>query len=76
MSGRVRDVWESWSADHKRAAIRAAVNRVIVNPIPPGGASNPARSAYHDGPHSRPVIVSIFVLAGVYARLRADAREA
>ena len=39
---RVRDAWESWTTDRKRAAIRAVLHRVIINPLPPGAACNPA----------------------------------
>ena len=35
-SERVRDAWESWSTDRKRAAIRAVLHRVIIKPLPPG----------------------------------------
>jgi site-specific DNA recombinase len=40
-SEQVRDAWESWSTDRKRAAIRAVLHRVVIKPIPPGAASNP-----------------------------------
>jgi hypothetical protein len=40
-SEQVREAWESWSTDRKRAAIRAVLHRVIIKPIPPGTASNP-----------------------------------
>jgi hypothetical protein len=32
---RVRDAWEPWSTDRKRAAIRAVLHRVIIKPLPP-----------------------------------------
>ena len=35
-SERVRDAWESWSMDRKRAAIKAVLHRVVINPFPPG----------------------------------------
>jgi DNA invertase Pin-like site-specific DNA recombinase len=35
-SERVRDAWESWSTDRKRAAIRTVLHRVIINPVPDG----------------------------------------
>ena len=38
---RVRDAWESWSTDRRRAAIRAVLHRVIINPLPPGAAASP-----------------------------------
>ncbi|HEV2372841.1 MAG TPA: recombinase family protein, partial [Streptosporangiaceae bacterium] len=38
---RVRDVWESWSVDRRRAAIRAVLHAVKVKNLPPGVASNP-----------------------------------
>ena len=41
-SERVRDAWESWSTDRKRAAIRAVLHRVIINPPPAGLPSSPA----------------------------------
>ena len=40
-SERVRDAWESWSTDRKRAAIRAVLHRVIINPLPAGAPSSP-----------------------------------
>ena len=40
-SEQVRDAWESWSTDRKRAAIRAVLQRVVIKPIPPGTANNP-----------------------------------
>jgi hypothetical protein len=40
-SEQVRDAWESWSTDRRRAAIRAVLHRVIINSIPPGTANNP-----------------------------------
>jgi site-specific DNA recombinase len=39
-SERVRDAWESWNTDRRRAAIRAVLHRVIIKPLPPGTASN------------------------------------
>lgn len=33
-SERVRNAWESWSTDRKRAAIRAMLHRVIIKPLP------------------------------------------
>jgi hypothetical protein len=41
-SERVRDAWESWSTDRRRAAIRAVLHRVIIKPLPVGAASNVA----------------------------------
>ena len=35
-SERVRDAWESWNADRRRAAIRAVLHRVLIKPLPPG----------------------------------------
>ena len=35
-SERVRDAWESWSTDRRRAAIRAVLVRVLIKPLPPG----------------------------------------
>jgi site-specific DNA recombinase len=31
---RVREEWESWSIDRRRAAIRAVVHQIVVNPLP------------------------------------------
>jgi hypothetical protein len=31
-SDMVRDAWEDWNTDRRRAAIKAVLNRVIVNP--------------------------------------------
>jgi len=41
-SERVRDAWESWNTDRRRAAIRAVLHRVMIKSLPPGAASNPA----------------------------------
>ena len=41
-SERVRDAWESWTTDRRRAAIRAVLRHVIINPLPPGAACNVA----------------------------------
>lgn len=41
-SERVRDAWESWSTDRRRAAIRAGLHRVIIKPLPLGVAANVA----------------------------------
>ena len=35
-SERVRDAWESWSTDRRRAAIRAVLHRVLIKPLPAG----------------------------------------
>jgi hypothetical protein len=40
-SEQVREAWESWSTDRKRATIRAVLHGVIIKPIRPGTASNP-----------------------------------
>jgi hypothetical protein len=40
-SERVRDVWESWNIERRRAAIRAVMHRVLVKNLPPGVANNP-----------------------------------
>ena len=40
-SERVRDAWESWNVDRKRAAIKAVLHRVIINPLPPGAPNSP-----------------------------------
>ncbi len=40
-SARVRDAWESWSTDRKRAAIRAVLHRVAIKPLPCGTPSSP-----------------------------------
>jgi len=44
-SERVRDAWESWSTDRRRAAIRAVLHRVIINPLPLGAAASPGASS-------------------------------
>jgi hypothetical protein len=41
-SERVRDAWDSWSTDRRRAAIRAVLVRVMIKPLPPGVAANVA----------------------------------
>jgi hypothetical protein len=41
-SERVRDAWESWNTDRRRAAIRAVLHRVIIKPLPPGENANVA----------------------------------
>ncbi len=33
-SDMVRDAWEDWNTDRRRAAVKAVLNRVIVNPAP------------------------------------------
>ena len=39
----MRDAWESWSTDRKRAAIRTVLYRVVINySLPKGVANNPA----------------------------------
>jgi hypothetical protein len=38
----VREAWESWNVDRRRAAIKAVLHKVIVKPLPPGTAPNPA----------------------------------
>jgi hypothetical protein len=38
----VREAWESWGTDRRRAAIKAALHKIIVKPLPPGTANNPA----------------------------------
>jgi site-specific DNA recombinase len=40
-SERVRDAWESWSVDRRRAAIKTVLHRVIINPLPAGSPSSP-----------------------------------
>lgn len=40
-SERVRDAWESWSTDRKRAAIRAVLHRVVIKQLPAGAVCNP-----------------------------------
>jgi len=41
-SERVRDAWESWNIDRRRAAIRAVLNTIVIHPLAPGAAPNPA----------------------------------
>jgi site-specific DNA recombinase len=40
-SERVRDAWESWSVDRRRAAIKTVLYRVVINPLPPGLPTSP-----------------------------------
>jgi len=42
LSERVRDAWQSWNTDRKRAAIRAVLHRVIIKQLPPGANANVA----------------------------------
>ena len=35
-SDAVRDAWEQWNTDRRRAAVRAVLNRVTVSPDTPG----------------------------------------
>jgi hypothetical protein len=39
---RVRDAWESWNTDRRRAAIRAVLHRVVIRPLPLGANANVA----------------------------------
>src|SRR6185437_11192469 len=41
-SERVRDAWQSWGTDRRRAAIRAVLVRVLIKPLPPGANANVA----------------------------------
>jgi hypothetical protein len=41
-SERVREAWEAWSTDRRRAAIRAVLARVLIKPLPPGVNANVA----------------------------------
>ena len=41
----VRQAWESWSTDRRRAAIRSVLHAINIKPLPAGAASNPAGSA-------------------------------
>ena len=41
-SERVRDAWESWGTDRRRAAIRAVLHRVLIKPLPAGANANVA----------------------------------
>ena len=40
-SERVREAWDSWCNDRKRAAIKTVLHRVIIKPLPPGAPSSP-----------------------------------
>jgi site-specific DNA recombinase len=40
-SERVRDAWGSWSVDRQRAAVKAVLHRVVINPLPAGAPSSP-----------------------------------
>jgi hypothetical protein len=48
-SERVRDAWESWSTDRRRAAIRAVLHRVLIKPLPPGASANVAGNSTNTG---------------------------
>ena len=48
-SEQVRDAWESWSTDRKRAAIRAVLHRVMIKPLPAGAACNPGSNIKDKG---------------------------
>lgn len=37
----VREAWESWSTDRRRAAIKAVLHKIIIKPLPPGVPNNP-----------------------------------
>ena len=52
-SERVRDAWESWSTDRRRAAIRAVLHRVIIKPLPPGSKCQRRGQQQGQGPPSR-----------------------
>ena len=41
-SERVRDVWEAWDTDRRRAAINAVLIRVMIKPLPAGANPNVA----------------------------------
>jgi len=40
-SEQVRDVWESWNTDRKRAALKAVLHRIVIKPQPEGIGKNP-----------------------------------
>ena len=37
----VREAWESWSTDRRRAAIKAVLHKIIVKTLPAGTPNNP-----------------------------------
>lgn len=37
----VREAWESWNIDRRRAAIKAVLHKIIVKALPPGTPNNP-----------------------------------
>jgi site-specific DNA recombinase len=37
----VRQAWESWNTDRRRAAIKAVLHKIIVKPLPPGTPTTP-----------------------------------
>jgi site-specific DNA recombinase len=41
----VRDAWEAWNTDRKRAAIKAVLHRIIIKPQPGGVGCNPYGTA-------------------------------
>ena len=49
-SERVRDAWEAWSTDRRRAAIRAVLHRVLIKPLPPEANANVAGNSKEHGP--------------------------
>jgi hypothetical protein len=44
-SDAVRDAWQQWNTDRRRAAIKAVLNQITVNPIPQG-AWEPGTALY------------------------------
>jgi site-specific DNA recombinase len=38
---RIRDAWESWNTDRRRAAIKAVLHRIVIKPQPGGVGCNP-----------------------------------
>ena len=69
-SERVRDAWESWTTDRRRAAIRAVLHGVIINPLPAGAACQSGGQYQGQGgaPRTRdgdPAAASRIRLAGV-----------
>ena len=41
----VRDAWESWNTDRRRAAIKAVLHRIVIKPQPGGVGCNPYGTA-------------------------------
>lgn len=52
-SDAVRDAWEQWNTDRRRAAVKAVLNRVTVNPDTPGRKGSRNRALRMDALRER-----------------------